>query len=554
MKRNILLATLVVVLNYSGYSQTTTSYGQNASTVGERNSFFGRTAGSGGNDNTGIGFQTLSYVVGTYNTAVGSKAMEWGGYGCTGIGYYALEWNGNVYPPSGEHAYYNTAVGFKSMSENAAGDYNTAVGAESLYSNHSNYNSAFGYHALRANSDGQYNTATGAWSLYSNVGGDLNTGNGYYSLYSNTSGYQNTGVGYRALYSNTTGYRNSAIGSYALHANINGNFNTATGYYAAYSNNIGTHNTANGFRALDSNTTGNYNTADGAFALEFMVGGSYNSAFGYNAGPTSDLLNNTTAIGYNAVPTASNQVRIGNTSVTSIGGYEGWTDLSDGRFKNDVKEDVSGLEFISQLRPVSYVIDKARLNEFLHVRDSSSQQTEAKSIPVRKTGFIAQEVEALVKKTGFVFSGVDAPDNENDPYGIRYAEFVAPLVKAVQELTGKLDEQQKQIEEQQKQIESLLGSKSSTGFYANTNAALLQNNPNPFDAETEINLTLPDNVGTASVIVYNLEGKQLKNIQITQRGDVRTKISANELAPGMYLYSLIVDGKVVDTKRMILTE
>ena len=64
---------------------------------------------------------------------------------------------------------------------------------------------------------------------------------------------------------------------------------------------------------------------------------------GYNAGPAVDLLNNTTAIGYLAIPTASNQVRIGNTSVTSIGGQVEWTAFSDGRFKKDIKEDVSGL-------------------------------------------------------------------------------------------------------------------------------------------------------------------------------------------------------------------
>ena len=86
-----------------------------------------------------------------------------------------------------------------------------------------------------------------------------------------------------------------------------------------------------------------------------------------------------------------------------------------------------------------------------------------------------------------------------------------------------------------------------------TSAALLQNSPNPFDAETVIQMTLPDDVGTATVMIYNLEGKQMKNIQLAERGDVTVKISGNELAAGMYLYSLIADGKVVDTKRMVLT-
>ena len=210
--------------------------------------------------------------------------------------------------------------------------------------------------------------------------------------------------------------------------------------------------------------SGHYNTASGFRALFSNIAGNYNTAMGYYAGPAAGpTLENTTALGYLAVPTASNQVRLGNTSVTSIGGQVEWTAFSDGRFKKDIKEDVSGLEFIKELRPVSYTVDKAGLNKFLQVTDSSSNQAKAKRVPVRQTGFVAQEVEAIVKKTGYVFSGVDAPENENDPYGLRYAEFVVPLVKGMQELTAILKEQDQRIIAQEQKIDSLvnqLGSKS----------------------------------------------------------------------------------------------
>jgi hypothetical protein len=62
------------------------------------------------------------------------------------------------------------------------------------------------------------------------------------------------------------------------------------------------------------------------------------------------------------------------------------------------------------------------------------------------TGFLAQEVEAAAKSIGFDFSGVDSPKNENDMYGLRYAEFVVPLVKAVQELNSQNEAQQITIE------------------------------------------------------------------------------------------------------------
>ena len=82
---------------------------------------------------------------------------------------------------------------------------------------------------------------------------------------------------------------------------------------------------------------------------------------------------------------------------------------------------------------------------------------------------------------------------------------------------------------------------------------MLQNNPNPFTSETEIRMTVPDQVRNASVMIYNLEGKQMKNMQVNDRGEVSVKILGNELSAGMYLYTLIADGKVVDTKRMVLT-
>jgi trimeric autotransporter adhesin len=512
---------------------------------GQYNSAIGNEAlfSNKASQNVAVGYSAMhANVDGERNSAIGTFSMYNNvGYDNTGNGHRSLYANttGN----------YNTANGSMSLHSNVSGNMNTANGYSALNSNTTGYNNtATGVYSLYGNTTGHYNTADGYLALYSNTTGGYNSANGSYSLYTNSTGANNTATGYRALYSNT-GSNNTAVGSYCMNANVNGVYNTAVGNYAFADNTSGNRNSAEGFRALDNNTTGSYNTAQGAHALNWVSTGSYNSALGYDAGPTLADLNNTTAVGYLAVPTASNQVRIGNTSITSIGGQVEWTAFSDGRFKRDIKEDVSGLEFIKELRPVSYTVDHARLNKFLHVHDSSSNHPEAKSIPARQTGFVAQEVEALLKKTGYVFYGVDAPENENDPYGIRYAEFVVPLVKAVQELSA-------EVQEQREQIQSLLArldSKNERKANVNSHATLFQNTPNPFDKESEIKMTLPDNIGTASVIIYNLEGKQVKHIDVANRGDVIVKVSENELAAGIYLYSLIADGEVVDTKRMVLT-
>jgi hypothetical protein len=89
-----------------------------------------------------------------------------------------------------------------------------------------------------------------------------------------------------------------------------------------------------GSDALTTNTTGNHNTA-----------------VGYNADVNAGNLSNATTLGYNALNTASNQVRIGNSSVTSIGGYANWSNISDGRYKKNIKENVPGIAFIKALKP-----------------------------------------------------------------------------------------------------------------------------------------------------------------------------------------------------------
>ena len=59
-----------------------------------------------------------------------------------------------------------------------------------------------------------------------------------------------------------------------------------------------------------------------------------------------------------------------------------------------------------------------------------------------QSGFVAQDVEAIAKRLGYDFSGVEV--DEIGMYSLRYGEFVVPLVKAVQELS----EQNNRLQEQ----------------------------------------------------------------------------------------------------------
>ena len=464
-----------------------------SNTTGLGNTASGYTSlryNTSGNYNTANGYASLySNTTGYDNTAVGVQALtdNTEGFRNTAIGLNALNNNttGNYNTANGHASLYsnttgydNTAIGVQTLHGNTIGFRNTAVGLNALNNNNTgNYNTSNGYRSLYYNTEGDSNTAIGSNALYSNSTGDDNTATGMNALYSNTSGYYNTANGFGALYSNTTGYNNTANGYKALFSNTLGYSNTASGYDALASNIGGDGNTANGSMALYSSTTGNNNTANGRFALYYNTTENYNTGIGYSAGdintftqgtflgasayPNADGYSNVMGLGYNTRPTATNQVRIGNSSVTSIGGYAGWTNLSDGRYKTSVQENVKGLEFILKLRPVTYQLDVNRLasdlkedqkrdenGNIITAADQNDINSRNEKSQIVYTGFVAQEVEKAANEIGFNFSGIDAPKNENDFYGLRYAEFVVPLVKAVQE-------QQKIIEDLTKRIEEL---------------------------------------------------------------------------------------------------
>jgi hypothetical protein len=254
---------------------------------------------------------------------------------------------------------------------------------------------------------------------------------------------------------NTTGYNNTAIGSTAMNANSTGFYNAALGDAALYSNTVGVGNTACGSGTLYTTTQSSYNTTLGYHAGYAKNLGWNNTLIGADCNTTANDMFNSVALGHNVAITASNQARIGNSFTSSIGGYTNWTNISDGRYKKNICEDVRGLDFIMKLRPVTYQLDVTGLSLKLDESKVDRQAPGLKAAMDEKesivqSGFIAQEVEQAAASLGYEFSGVDKPKNEDDLYGLRYAEFVVPLVKAVQELQQQVQELRQQVEELRK--------------------------------------------------------------------------------------------------------
>ncbi len=512
-----------------------------------------------GNNNSAFGYGALpSNTTGSFNTATGGLSLD-----------------ANT---TGSH---NTANGYYSLFFNQTGNNNTATGYQSLYFNKASNLTATGYQALYSNSTGGFNVATGSYAMYFNSTGQSNAAYGYSSLYYNTTGSDNTASGTLSLYANTTGSSNNAHGHYAMYNNSTGSYNVAVGDDALYTNTFGSYNTAVGIDALYPNNGAYYNTAVGFLALGYAGLPGYNNvAVGAFSGPDVNTyaVFNSIAVGEACYTTASNQARIGNASTTSIGGYVDWSNISDRRVKQNIKQNVPGLAFINKLNPVTYNLSMDAINRFIpdvkKDKDGKTLPAISEEITSRKekeqivyTGFVAQDVEKAAKSLNFDFSGVDAPKNDKDLYGLRYAEFVVPLVKAVQELSKmnddkdtKIDALQKQNDELEKRLEKLeamMNVQQSTSniqlrIFNISSASLEQNIPNPFNHTTTINYTLPQTYSSAKIIITDKSAKTLKEVNLSGNGKGSLKVDASGLANGAYQYSLYVDEKLIATKQMIL--
>jgi hypothetical protein len=343
---------------------------------------------------------------------------------------------------------------------------------------------AFGLNALGGPGGTNFSDeiAIGAAALY--TGGVGCIGIGTLALSQNSNGNFNIGIGYQTAQNNTGSY-NIAIGDENLFQNSGSNI-VAIGDGAGLSNSSGGSNTFVGSSAGQKNTAGSYNTAVGSSALLNTTQSYYNTVVGYNSGQAYDNgynnvflganndvngagYYNVIAIGQGVVCTAVDQARFGNSATNSIGGYADWTNFSDGRYKKNMQENVKGLDFIMRLRPITYNLDVTGIRAHLGqgvVKDEGTRRSIADRETEVLSGFAAQEVEAAATASGYDFSGVDKPKNANDFYGLRYGDFVVPLVKAVQEQQKLIGDQQaaieamqKRLDEQERLIQQLLKSK-----------------------------------------------------------------------------------------------
>ena len=133
--------------------------------------------------------------------------------------------------------------------------------------------------------------------------------------------------------------------------------------------------------------------------------------------------------------------------------------------------------------------------------------------------------------------------------GINYVELVPVLIRSIQELKQELDEV-KGVNSEAKLSRSLVTPSASLEVSGNV---LYQNTPNPFKEQTTIRFSLADDARDAAICIFDMTGKMLKKLPVSS-GEASIRVNGWELGEGMFLYTLMVNGREIDTKRMIISK
>ena len=162
-------------------------------------------------------------------------------------------------------------------------------------------------------------------------------------------------------------------------------------------------------------------------------------------GLTFDIdANNQTALGYGATTDSANDIAVGNTSVDEIEGQVSFGTYSDKRIKQNIEDGDLGLDFINLLKPRKYnKVNPAKYpNSIKNPNDGADKNgnefewTDAQSNKVWD-GLIAQEVKEAMDVCKTSYSGWR--EKKNSKQVLEYESLVVPLIKAVQELTAKVE-------------------------------------------------------------------------------------------------------------------
>ncbi|MCR4922072.1 MAG: T9SS type A sorting domain-containing protein [Bacteroidaceae bacterium] len=198
---------------------------------------------------------------------------------------------------------------------------------------------------------------------------------------------------------------------------------------------------------------------------------------------------------------------------------------------------------LAQVQAIQFLRDKRDIGDDLTDEERKEKELEPRPSTIQY-GLAADQLKAVYPELVY--------EDKEGNVSINYIEIIPLLVQSINELSSELAELKGTSNKK---------SKAKTQTTAIEDAAddmdqvrMDQNKPNPFSESTVIKLNIPKDTKTANIYIYDFSGKPVQSVPVTERGETDITVYASDLSAGMYIYSLVTDGQVKLTRRMMVTE
>ncbi len=226
---------------------------------------------------------------------------------------------------------------------------------------------------------------------------------------------------------------------------------------------------------------------------------------------------------------------------------------SDARLKKNIRPLDGAMSIINKLAPKAYEFRNDGLYGKLHLPRGNH------------FGLLAQDVEKIMPEavkdastnTRRLSHGgrkeSTEPNQKIELKAVNYNELIPVLIKGMQEQQAEIES----LKEQVKQLTANNGRVAPAGAstVALSSAIMEQNVPNPpVGNYTAITYNIPLKASQAYITVSDMHGRKLQQVNISQKGVGTLPLNTAGLAAGTYSYSLNVDGRIVETKQMVIAD